>query len=591
MRTIYLLRHGRTEGPSEEPCCLGVTDVSLSEAGREEIRAAAEKLKGAGIEAIYTSPLKRCMESAEILAELLSGGGAALPVKAVPDLREISMGQWDGLPFREIREKYPEEYEARGRNIARFRVPGGETFEETAIRARAAYDAICRENSGNILLVGHAGVFRTIIAGLEGKRLKDLMDISQGYGEIYEIKLPVFDALITAAGFSSRMGDFKPLMEISGKKNILRQIETFRLAGIRRILVVTGFRGEEIREAVKEAGFSEWVAFAENPDYGTTEMFDSLRIGFRALLPEDGPEEKRPDGIFTVPVDVPLFTEFSVRRLMEEWKIKPGAVLVPSWEMDAPEPVPAPPDPHAPEAYPPEEEEGPVTGHPVLIPAAAFEKVLTHDGTDGLSGVFSRCAVEHVPMADPGGMMDADTKEAFQILVFMDICRGVPGRADCLRLLKYLKVPEDRTAHMETVAGIALDLGRRALRAGAMLDLKLLYTAALLHDIAKGQDFHAEAGARILEQLSMPEAADLVRCHMDLPEEYLKDVNEHMLLYLADKMCRGNRQVTVEERFEMKKEKLSGDKEALAAWKRRYDAALRARELLSLLEKEGRALE
>ena len=571
MKRIFLLRHGKPEFPAEEKYCLGVTDLPLSEAGRDEIRAAGEGLKDKGIRKIISSPLKRCRESAETLAALLGEDKTApLPVEIREDLTEINMGSWDGLTFREIRARFPGEYEARGRDFARFRVPGGETFLELARRAGKAFQAICRENDGSVLLLGHAGWIKTVIAGREGKRIKEIRDISLKYGEVVEVKVPVFDALITAAGFSSRMGDFKPLMEISGKKNILRQIETLGNAGVRRICVVTGFRGEDIREAVREAGMEEKVIFAENPDYGTTEMFDSAKIGLLALLGEAGPGgEEAPDGVFLVPVDVPLFTEFSVRKLMEVYGEHPDEVLIPVWEVETP---------------PGEPEEPPVCGHPVLVPKASLETVLAHDGTDGLQGAFDRCERRQVPMADPGGMMDADTKEAFQLLVLIDLCRGVPGKADCLKLLEYFRVPEETISHMEKVAAIALALGRRAQAAGAEIDLRLLYAAAMLHDIAKGQENHAEAGARLLSQLEMREAADLVRTHMDLPEEYLQKVNEHMLLYLADKMCRGTVEVTPEERFEAKKEKLAGDEEALAAWKKRYDAALKARDLLTKLE-------
>ena len=64
MRTIYLIRHGKPEFPDERKYCIGRTDLPLSEEGRTQIRALGETFAGRRIEKIYTSPLKRCRESA-----------------------------------------------------------------------------------------------------------------------------------------------------------------------------------------------------------------------------------------------------------------------------------------------------------------------------------------------------------------------------------------------------------------------------------------------------------------------------------------------------------------------------------------------
>ena len=68
MRTIYLIRHGKPEFPDEQKYCIGRTDLPLSEEGRTQIRALGETFAGRRIEKIYTSPLKRCRESAAIHA-------------------------------------------------------------------------------------------------------------------------------------------------------------------------------------------------------------------------------------------------------------------------------------------------------------------------------------------------------------------------------------------------------------------------------------------------------------------------------------------------------------------------------------------
>ena len=108
MRTIYLARHGKPDFPDGEKRCIGRTDLPLGEEGRGQIRALAGSLSRAEIECIYTSPLRRCVESAQILS------GGRIPVRVVPGMEEIDMGAWENRTFEEIRARWPQEYEARG---------------------------------------------------------------------------------------------------------------------------------------------------------------------------------------------------------------------------------------------------------------------------------------------------------------------------------------------------------------------------------------------------------------------------------------------------------------------------------------------
>ena len=102
MRTIYLIRHGMPEFPDERKYCIGRTDLPLSEEGRTQIQALGETFAGRRIEKIYTSPLKRCRESAAILQEVID---RSIPIEVVDGLAEIDMGEWDGHSFDEIREQ------------------------------------------------------------------------------------------------------------------------------------------------------------------------------------------------------------------------------------------------------------------------------------------------------------------------------------------------------------------------------------------------------------------------------------------------------------------------------------------------------
>jgi probable phosphoglycerate mutase len=105
-----------------------------------------------------------------------------LPLQVSPELREISLGDWEGVSFREIKERFPEEYEARGRDLENWRPPGGESFADCRKRVLPSLQKILSVSQGNVLLVGHAGVNRTILCGALGIPIKSLMNIGQDYG-------------------------------------------------------------------------------------------------------------------------------------------------------------------------------------------------------------------------------------------------------------------------------------------------------------------------------------------------------------------------------------------------------------------------
>lgn len=88
-----------------------------------------------------------------------------------------------------------------------------------------------------------------------------------------------FGVLITAAGMSSRMGQFKPMLSIGSISVAQRVVSTFRQAGADRIVMVTGYNAVTLERHLSGNG----VVFLRNEDYATTHMFDSVKIGLRYL--------------------------------------------------------------------------------------------------------------------------------------------------------------------------------------------------------------------------------------------------------------------------------------------------------------------
>lgn len=105
-------------------------------------------------------------------------------------------------------------------------------------------------------------------------------------------------AVIAAAGLSSRMGDFKPLLPF-GKECVARHLtQMLARAGVSPVVMVTGYRGEELKQQLKDTD----IIFIQNRQYASTEMLDSLKLGFEAI-------KGQCSEVLVMPVDVPAVTE------------------------------------------------------------------------------------------------------------------------------------------------------------------------------------------------------------------------------------------------------------------------------------------
>jgi len=169
-----MVRHGDTVLSAEDRFA-GVTDVKLSEKGREEARRLAERLKGDKISAVYASPLDRTLETARILA-----APHDLEVQTCDGFREISHGHWEGMKRHEVEEKFPEEMAEWEKDPYTFAPSGGESGLAVTARALPALIALVRQHPGeNILVVSHKATIRLLLSSLLGfdpRRYRDNLD-------------------------------------------------------------------------------------------------------------------------------------------------------------------------------------------------------------------------------------------------------------------------------------------------------------------------------------------------------------------------------------------------------------------------------
>ncbi|MEM7409896.1 MAG: histidine phosphatase family protein [Myxococcota bacterium] len=161
LRRIVLLRHGNTVGDSHERFH-GSSDVSLSDEGRGQVRAAGLAMATEVFDLVVSSPLSRAWQSASMLA-----GGQ--PVRLMPEFREIHFGRWEGLTAQEIQERDPALYQAWQEGAADFGFPNGEPLDAFRTRVLAGLDQLKNSGAANILVVAHKGVIRTIVQQLVGE--------------------------------------------------------------------------------------------------------------------------------------------------------------------------------------------------------------------------------------------------------------------------------------------------------------------------------------------------------------------------------------------------------------------------------------
>ncbi|QZZ32684.1 bifunctional RNase H/acid phosphatase [Streptomyces sp. ST1015] len=159
--TLVLLRHGETPlTPEKRFSGSGGSDPSLSPVGREQAARVAEALARRGtIEVIVASPLARTRETAEAVATRLG-----LDVAVDDGLRETDFGAWEGLTFREVRERHPEDMAAWLGDQAARPTGGGESFAEVAERIAATRDRLTSAYAGRtVLVVSHVTPIKTLV--------------------------------------------------------------------------------------------------------------------------------------------------------------------------------------------------------------------------------------------------------------------------------------------------------------------------------------------------------------------------------------------------------------------------------------------
>jgi alpha-ribazole phosphatase len=172
---IVLVRHGEPD-ESVRGRCYGDLDVGLSARGREQMHRARRVLRGVPCAAIYSSPKRRALESASVLA------GRRAPVTVDNRLREIDFGDFEGLTYADIGERFSEKYREWMNRPTEVTFPGGENFTAMAARVRDALDHIRGAHRGEtVAIVSHGGVNRIALATALELDVRRIFRLDQAY--------------------------------------------------------------------------------------------------------------------------------------------------------------------------------------------------------------------------------------------------------------------------------------------------------------------------------------------------------------------------------------------------------------------------
>ncbi|MFF4378846.1 bifunctional RNase H/acid phosphatase [Kitasatospora sp. NPDC001547] len=159
--TFVLLRHGETPlTPEKRFSGSGGTDPELSDKGRWQAERAAEALAARGsVQAVVASPMRRTRQTAETVAARLG-----LEVRYEDGLREVDFGDWEGLTFAEVRERYPDDLTAWLGSAKARPTGGGESFTALTHRVGVARDKILARYAGKtVLVVSHVSPIKTLV--------------------------------------------------------------------------------------------------------------------------------------------------------------------------------------------------------------------------------------------------------------------------------------------------------------------------------------------------------------------------------------------------------------------------------------------
>ncbi len=339
-------------------------------------------------------------------------------------------------------------------------------------------------------------------------------------------------AVILAAGFSSRMNAFKPLLPVGETPMIQAAIDRFKINGISDIIVVTGHHRQLLEPVVRNAGARPVF----HPGFASG-MLGSIQQGVRHIRPGQ-------TGWFLLPTDIPAVRPSTVRQMIRKFYADPHRIIMPCFKGQP--------------------------GHPPLIPCELTPQIMALGKESTLRDLLAAEKERTVNLTrhDRGILMDADNPAGYRRIIDKVRHLDIPDKEECLSIIdQELPLEHPVRTHLADVAMTALKLTRAVTDP---INPDRVAAAALLHDVKRMEKNHAHAGAALLRDLGFSKTAAIVSQHMDIELDLHTPVQEKELVYFADKLCtRHGLDIDYHQRFKDSLEKVPWA--ATSIWKRYED--------------------
>ena len=342
--------------------------------------------------------------------------------------------------------------------------------------------------------------------------------------------------IIIAAGYSSRMDGFKPLLKFGRQTAVERVVALYQQAGVDQIILVLGHREDEIRPYFDNQPLD--VVVNENFAEG---MYTSIITGVAHLNDEI-------EAFFIHPVDIPLVKRETVKELIAAPQQLSKGIIYPSFLGER--------------------------GHPPLINIKYRSAILDNKQGGGLKRLLALYEADaaDLPLIDEAILMDMDTRADYEALLIYDALEA-PNLCECYAIWEKHKLPENIRRHCQKVKQTATDLVDQLIDKGETLNRPVLQAAALLHDLVKTEKNHAVKGGEILRDLGYPKVGAIIAVHMDILVDADTAITESEILYLADKLVKNDQLIDLATRKEMVFQTYRDNPQVLKKITRRYHNA------------------
>ena len=180
---IILVRHCETDW-NKENRCQGISDLSLNQAGLKQAENLRSYFNNLDIDLIFSSTLKRAIETANVI-----NSDKKIPIELIDELREMDQGDFEGIPFHTLREKYPVELNEWRKNPDKFRIPNGETLGEVKNRMIKFMKNIVETHREDktIIIVSHNLALSSLLCSISEKNLVNFTEFTVESGSISTI--------------------------------------------------------------------------------------------------------------------------------------------------------------------------------------------------------------------------------------------------------------------------------------------------------------------------------------------------------------------------------------------------------------------